>query len=291
MKIRADFHRLGRRPKKIVASEGGVTDAFRPSAAEDPFLRATSQLRALANTTESFQELRLRAAVAELEKRYPEESAERDKVLLRVLARESRTSADMKRFKHLLHSSDSKCEEYMTYLNGPNQRSKTHPFNGCTFDELCSYLDTSSKLYPKIKELAKPLPSNFHTLYRRTKKKYSDKEIADGKFDSQELFAPGFPLFISAIYSADDPNSIVDFGDTEQKLVMKPEASFIDLWHDETTKHELDDLLKSEGLQRDRFVPLYDLLYKSGIDVCLYRTRNTANWFNIYNPAAIDSVS
>jgi hypothetical protein len=230
---------------------------------------------------------RREAAISELVERFPEASAERDAVLLRVLGRECRNSEDMAAYRDLLQAEDSKCDERMMYHNGVAYSS--HPHGGKTFDELGQYLDKIEPIIPIVRELARPLPTEFHTLYRRTKTHHKEAETADGKFTFNELYSRGFPQFISAIYAGDDPQQLEEFGPAEETLKLAPDASYIDgIWPGmETTAL---DIVGVKGT-----FPTFDLYYKAGIDVCLYKTVDSdsdgGGWFNIYNPEVIESVS
>ena len=154
---------------------------------------------------------RLQAGIAELLKRYPDASAERDKVLLRVLGRECCNSKEMAPYKNLLFSQDSVCEELMMANNGMYD-TQNHPHNGKTFSEIGDRLNRVEPVLAKIRAMAKPLPQKYWNLVRSTSPKHKKTEVADGKFDYKELYARGFPQFINAIYASDNVALTRDFG-------------------------------------------------------------------------------
>ena len=234
---------------------------------------------------EDFLPKRREAAISELLKRHPDSSPERDPVLLRVLGRECRNSEEMAPYRHLLHSEDSKCEEKMMYQNGV--ALSEHPYGGKNFEELGQHLDKIESVLPIIRELARPLPSDYHVMHRRTKSEHKEAEAADGKFTFDELYTRGFPNFISAIYASDDPKHVEEFGPAKETLEMDPTATFIDgVWPD--LEPIAMELVGAKGSY-----PVYDLYYKAGIDVCLYKEMDSrgGGWVNIYNPEVINSVS
>lgn len=216
----------------------------------------------ISSQTDDFQAKRLKAALKELVERYPQPSAERDPILLRVLGRECRNSEEMEPFRSMLHSPKSKCREVLHYFNGVAPSKHAH--NGKTFDELGEHLDLVEPVLDIIKELAEPLPEEYQTLTRRTSREHNENETADGKFDYQELYAGGFvEKHITGIYASDNPETITDFGECEQTLQLAPDTKYID-----------------------------EMYNKAGIDVCLYKELpQGGSWFTIYNPEAVESVS
>lgn len=235
---------------------------------------------------DDFLSKRREAAIAQLLKDSPEANEERDALLLRILGRECRNSDEMASYRHLLHSSDSKCEEKMYYYNGV--APSTHPHNGKNFDDLGDYLDKVEPVLSVIQEMALPLPSEYYTLHRRTKEHHKAAETADGKFTFDELYTRGFPHFISAIYASDSPEGLEKFGPAKETLSLNPDATYLDaVWPDFQS-------LAMQSLGLSGTIPMYDLYYKAGVDVCLYKEvaeAGDSGWLNIYNPEVIESVT
>lgn len=241
----------------------------------------------LQSAPEDFQARRLKAALEELAERYPEPSQERDPVLLRVLGRECRNSDEMEPFRSMLFSESSKCREPLHYFNGVAPAKHRH--DGKTFDELAEHLDLVEPVLDVVKELAEPLPRDYQTLFRRTSAGHKEREIADGKFDYDELYDRGFAeKHITAVYASDNPETIADFGDAEETLKVSPDATFIrEMFGTPPEVH-----IALEGLGFDGGAPVYEMYNKAGIDVCLYKDLpQGGSWFTIYNPGAIESVS
>lgn len=196
----------------------------------------------------------------------------------------------MEPYKGMLYSEDSKCVDRMMFNNGV-AHCDSHPHNGKTFEELGDYLDTVEPLLTKIQAMAKPIPKHYTTMFRRTKPEHKAAEAADGKFDFQELYSRGFPSFVTAIYASDDPSLIVDFGEAEETLTLRPDALFIGGTDFGEAWDETMELLEEKGLETT--IPYYDLYHKAGIDVCEYKDFGVrkGSWFNIYNPEVISSVT
>lgn len=265
------------------ATPGSSAAAF----VEEALASAVPQDRVKLSPDEDFQAKRLKAAIEELVQRHPEPSAQRDPVLLRVLGRECRNSEEMEQFRPLLFSEDSKCLENLHYFNGV--APSKHPHNGKTFNELAEHLDLVEPVLDVIRELAEPLPEEYQSLARRTSPEHHAKETADGKFDYQELYAGGFvEKHITGFYASDNPETITDFGDTQQSLKLSPDSKFIS----ELFGTPADVNIALEVLGLDGNQPVYEMYNKAGIDVCLYKELpQGGSWFTIYNPEAIESVS
>lgn len=164
--------------------------------------------------------------------------------------------------------------------------SSNHPHNGKTFEELQSFINTCEPLYKRIAELSSPLPTKV--FYRRGSKDHAESEAADGRFDFQELFERGFPPYIGAFYVSDGKETIGRFGDTEQEVTVKPDIHYLDL-RQRDVKRSLRTIFREEKIAPN--YPIYDLFYKSGIDMVRYRPAGSGeHWYNIYNPEAVASV-
>lgn len=233
----------------------------------------------------SFLPQRREAALRKLLEEHPAKTPDRDSVLLRVLGREARTSQEIEPYRQLLFSQNSVCSESMSRFN--NKGEYHHPRDGMTFDELQNYLDKCEPVYEKIAKLSSPLPQT--TFFRQNKLHHAEKESADGKYDFTELFAPGFQNYTTAIYISDGVSSIDRFGETTQTVKVAEDAHYLDLW-DNKVQDNLQEILSEHGL--DGTHAIYDLLYKSGVEIARYRpSQYGESWYNIYNPQAVASVN
>ncbi len=232
-----------------------------------------------------FLRLRREAALTRLKAQHPQPTPERDTLLLRILGRETRTGEEMEAYRDLLFSQDSECSETMGRFNTKGEYH--HPRDGMTFDELQGYLDRCEPVYEKLAELSSPLPQQ--TFFRNSARRHAEKESADGKFDYHELFAPGFHNYATAFYVSDGTDSIDRFGEATQTVELAENVHYLDLW-DSEVHEEVHGILAEHGLQGDHGV--FDLLYKSGIEVTRYRPSTRGeSWYNIYNPESVESVS
>lgn len=238
-----------------------------------------------AHKAPDFLRRRREAALAKLVGQQPQPSPERDPLLLRILGRETRNGEEMEPYREMLFSEDSVCSETMGRFNTKGEYH--HPRDGLTFEELQDYQDKCEPVYEKLAELSSPLPQR--TFFRKNDRHHAEKESADGKFDFEELYAPGFHNYATAIYVSDGTDSIDRFGDTAQTVKLEEQVHYLDLWNSQV-QEEVGGILAEHGLQGDHGI--YDLLYKSGVEVTRYRpSEDGESWYNIYNPEAVASVN